>query len=472
MRQHWLLVMASVAFLLAAAAGNAHAQTYTVLYNFGSNGGGPNSPTDSGIIAQGRDGNLYSTAPDTWSGGLGTAFKITPAGVLTVLHSFNGTDGQGTQSGLTLDIDGNYYGTTVSGGLYSSGTIFKMTAKGDITTLYNNFGAWGTAPPIRAIDGNFYGRTVTGDSMGTVYRLTPSGEFRAITLCPGSSYGYGPPHGNGPLLQAANGYLYGTTFWGCKTDHGLIISNPISHGKPSVLYDFANGPGIHPVGPLIQGSDGNFYGATIQGGYGYGDIFTITPNGVLTELYEFSASDGELPAAGLVQATDGNLYGTTWAGGATGGGVLFRIAPDGTFTVLHNFDCTTGCQPMVTLLQHTNGKLYGDTASGGSVGGGTFFSFDLGLGPFVTFLPAAGEVGSTVQFLGQGFTGTTAVSFNGTAAPFKVISDTFLKAIVPGGAVTGFVTVTTPQGTLTSNKQFQVRTQGAEDSAADFTVTE
>ena len=71
-------------------------------------------------------------------------------------------------------------------------------------------------------------------------------------------------------------------------------------------------------------------------------------------------------------------------------------------------------------------------------------------------LPTSGKVGKTVGILGQGFKGTTAVSFNGTAADFKVVSSSYLTATVPDGATTGFVTVTTPGGPLTSNKKFRV----------------
>jgi hypothetical protein len=80
----------------------------------------------------------------------------------------------------------------------------------------------------------------------------------------------------------------------------------------------------------------------------------------------------------------------------------------------------------------------------------------MGLPPFVSLAPPAGKVGRRIEFLGQGFTGTTAVSFNGVAANFKVVSDTFLTAHVPSGATTGFVTVTTPGGTLKSNREFRV----------------
>ena len=109
-------------------------------------------------------------------------------------------------------------------------------------------------------------------------------------------------------------------------------------------------------------------------------------------------------------------------------------------------------------IQHTNGILYGDTSLGGDINNtGVFYSLNLGLKPFVSLLPASGKVGATVEILGQGFTGTTAVSFNGAAAAkFTVVSNTFMTAVVPTGAATGLVTVTGPSGTLQSNKNFRV----------------
>jgi hypothetical protein len=183
-------------------------------------------------------------------------------------------------------------------------------------------------------------------------------------------------------------------------------------------------------------------------------------------------TDGGGPVAGLVQATDGNFYGVNASGGSKSNcngapcGTFFKITPTGTYSVLYNFDGTTGADPTVTPFQHTNGFIYGDTEAGGTgnvgnciVGAcGVFYSLDIGIGPFVTFVAplSSGKAGKNVQILGQGFTGTTTVSFNGTSANFAVKSDTYLTATVPTGATTGFVTVTTPGGTLTSNKQFHV----------------
>jgi len=117
---------------------------------------------------------------------------------------------------------------------------------------------------------------------------------------------------------------------------------------------------------------------------------------------------------------------------------------------------------MAAPIQGTNGIFYGTTASGGNSlppcegRCGTIYSLDVGLGPFVTFVQPFGKIGETGGVLGQGFTGTTSVMLNGVSANFAVVSDTFIKATVPEGATTGYVTVTTPGGKLTSNVPFHV----------------
>ena len=191
------------------------------------------------------------------------------------------------------------------------------------------------------------------------------------------------------------------------------------------------------------------------GGTASGTVFKITSKGKLTVLHSFSSSDGANPFGGLVQAASGNLYGAAYVGGTLSYGVIYRISPNGQFSDLYNFDYLTGAYPEVTLLQHTTGTLYGDTFTGG-LGAGSFYSLRAGLGAFVAPVPSSGKVGKAIGVLGQGFTGTTAVSFNGTAATFSVSSATFLTATVPDGATTGPLTVTTPTGTLSSKQNFRV----------------
>jgi uncharacterized repeat protein (TIGR03803 family) len=391
---------------------------------------------------------------------------ITPSGSLTVLYSFSpGASGVYPYSGLVLGTDGNFYGATEIEG-NNNGTIFKITPNGQFGVLYTFMGGSDGgdpyAPPIQANDGNFYGTTSgqysSQSPYGTVYKLTPAGQFTPL-------YQFDQMHGASPyapLIQGSDGNFYGVTSAGGNLNLGVVFKITPS-GKLAVLYNFDVTHGSQPFGPLVQGNDGNFYGTTFNGGTnGSGVIFQLKPNGRLKVIHNFEGTGGGFyPCTGLIQASDGNFYGTTHNGGPVDAGTIYRITPQGQYTVLHRFDGTDGKFPMVTLTQNTNGILYGDTRQGGTVSTcngncGTFYSLDMGLPPFVSLAPPAGRVGRKIEFLGKGFTGTTAVSFNGAAANFDVVSDTFLTAVVPSGATTGFVTVTTPSGTLQSNRAFRV----------------
>jgi len=176
-----MLMLPTLAILAAATI--AHAQTFSVLYNFGANAGDPTNPSFSGIIAQGRDGNLYSTAPAGGANSYGAMFKITPGGKQSVSHSFG--VGSTTYSGLTLGTDGNYYGASYYGGTSGYGTVFKITPSGSLTTLYSftnsGDGAYPNAPPIEGTGGNFYGTTTEANvGVGTLYRITRSGTFTTL----------------------------------------------------------------------------------------------------------------------------------------------------------------------------------------------------------------------------------------------------------------------------------------------------
>ncbi len=190
-------------------------------------------------------------------------------------------------------------------------------------------------------------------------------------------------------------------------------------------------------------------------------MFKLTPQGALTVLHNFPdpnyPDDGYYSYAGLIQATDGYFYGATTTDVGMGYGIIFRITPAGSYSIPHSFDWTHGANPSSAPMQYTNGQLYGLTGDGGASTNGVVYRLDMSLGSFVSLVSTVGKVGRPIEILGQGFTGTTAVSFNGTPAAFTVVRDTYLTVSVPEGATTGFVTVTTPSGTLTSNKIFRVK---------------
>jgi uncharacterized repeat protein (TIGR03803 family) len=449
----------------------ASAQTFTTLHQFdGTDGAQP-----FGGLVQATNGSLYGTTEFLGADNGGTVFKITPSGTLTTLHNFeNGTDGGNPNAALIQAVDKKLYGTTIHGGSEGLGTVFKITPSGTLTVLHafdNTGGFYPYAGLVQATDGSFYGTTANGgnsacdEGCGTVFTMSSTGTLTTLHSFD-STDGASPL---GTLIQAAGGNFYGTTSF--DGGEGTVFKITPS-GTLTTLHGFAFTDGAFPEAGLIQATDGNFYGTTSQGGsstacsFGCGTVFKITPGGTLTTLHNFDNTDGALPSAVLIQATDGNFYGTTSEGGnstacSIGGtpgpcGTVFKITPSGTLTTLHSFDNTDGSFPNAGLIQDTNGRFYGTTVSGGSNGDGTVFSLSVGLAPFVETEPTSGAVGTAVEVLGTNLTGTASVEFNGKTAMFTVVSSSEITTVVPNCATTGKLEVTTPAGTLTSNIAFRV----------------
>jgi uncharacterized repeat protein (TIGR03803 family) len=412
-------------------------------------------------LVQGRDGRLYGSATGLTDGSI---FGLTTAGVFTELFVFDGSDGANPDAGLTLAVDGNFYGTSFTGGSAEYGVLFKITPSGTYTALHEFEGSADgelpSAPPVQASDGNLYGTTRGNFGVAaTVYKYNLASEtFTTI-------YQFDNAHGQeiiGALVQGADGNLYGTAQGGGAYDCGTIFKMNTS-GMILYYYSFpcATG-GALPSAPVVQASDGNFYGTTFEGGNGQGQgngtVFRMSQKGTVSILYSFKGGrDGASPNAGFVQATDGKLYGATAVGGTFGFGTLFRITTAGAYELLYSFPQNVGKGPEYGLTQHTNGLFYGTAEGGGTENYGAVYDLNMGLGPFVAFVIPTGAVGKSAQILGQGLTGTSSVTFNGVAATsFKVLTDTYITAVVPSGATTGPVVVTTPGGALKSNKNFRI----------------
>jgi uncharacterized repeat protein (TIGR03803 family) len=467
-RSKTLLSMIAATLLFAATM--ASSQTYTKLHTWPEDTRNDTGIGLAGIMTQGEDGNIYGGIGDDNSNAAGSAFQMTTAGNFTRIYAFcslNGcADGSGPWGGLTLGKDGNLYGTTTGGGTHGAGTLFKLTPLGTLTTLWNfDNGADAGAPwypPLQGLDGNFYAvsNTIFAGDFGAFIKVTPTATEKVLV-------DFNFTNGNDPNLptQGTDGNFYGTAVSGGSKGLGVLYKIT-SSGSIKVLHNFVGFPtdGTNPIGQLVQGADGAFYGVTYLGGANnLGTVFKVTLTGTYTLLHSFAgfaSNDGTHPRAGLIAGSDGKLYGTTWQGGKNNNGEMYQITPTGQVTTLYSLcaNCADGFSPVQPLMQHTNGKFYGNT-SGNSLGGSFFFSLDTGLAPFVKLVNWAGKVGTSVVILGQGFTGTTKVSFDGVPATFNNVSDTFMTATVPAGALTGTVTVATFTSTLKSNRAFLVTPQ-------------
>ncbi len=446
----------TTAFLLSVAS-VLPAQTVSTIVNFnGANGANPYFTT----FVQGRDGRLYGTTYGGGANDLGAVIKINLSdNNSVVLHSFSGADGSYPGAGLTLATNGNYYGTTVMGGSNNLGVVYSITPSGALTVLHNfaggSDGEYPYGPPIQAIDGNFYGATSgTPDSSNeaTIYKLTSTGAYSVIYSFSQSTTGVGV-YG---LVQGSDGNLYAAANGGGAYNAGTIVKVTTAGLLKEThtfnpAWDGGHGP-FYPVAIPMVASNGILYGTTQDGGvYGQGTIYDINSIFGLDDFYSFGdgTTDGRNPNAGLAQGNDGNLYGVSytfpeiysWNLGNSTYGVLASLS-EGQF--------------IATPMQDTNGIFYGVSQIDGTHNEGYVYSFNNGLSPFVAFVKPRGAVGASVEILGQGFTGSTSVTFNAVPATFSVVSDTYMTATVPAGATTGPVVVATPAATLTSNKNFTV----------------
>jgi len=452
-------------FCLAMAGVSAASDTFTSLASFNKTNG--NEPNHTALI-QATDGNLYGVTSYGGANGSGAVFRISPSGTLSPVYSFcslaSCADGENPYTSLIQGSNGDLYGTTYSGGASNNGTLFKITTSGTLTTLYNFCSlascADGSGPEGQlAVDGagNIYGTAYSGgaSNFGTVFKFSTKGVLTTLHSFSGAD-GENPEGG----LTAASGVFYGTAQYGGAKGDGTVFKITTA-GVETTLHSFTGSDGLNPKGWLVDVA-GTFYGTTPYGGANNeGSVFKMTAAGAVTTLYSFcslaSCADGASVTAGLMQATDGNLYGVTDIGGANNDGTVYELTLKGALTTLHSFDNTDGYGPQGTVLQDTNGDFYGFTEFGGSSGDGTVFSIATGLKAFVMLESTSGTHGSKVGILGDGFSSSSVVKFNGVAATTVTLTEAgLLTATVPVGATDGYVTVTTGATTLTSTQKYTV----------------
>jgi uncharacterized repeat protein (TIGR03803 family) len=363
------------AWLGLAAIGFAGSRTsgvvFTELYSF------PSTYTTRSGLVQASDGNFYGTTYYGGDHGLGSVFRLTPAGILTTLVSFNNTNGANPQAELIQAADGNLYGVTDGGGtndiaLGGDGTIFRISTNGTLQSLFS-FNSTNGSVPIDALiqgrDGSLYGTTAYGGTnggYGTIFKITTAGVLTSLSSL-NSSNGYPA----GALVQGTDGNFYGVT--GSGTNGYGSIYRVAGNGVVNTLFSFNNTNGAYPHGPLAKGADGNLYGETGYGGTndladggGGGTLFRLSTNGVLTTLVEFNLTNGALPLGGLALGADGNFYGST-AGGTNNEGSYFKLTPNGNLTTLFWYDAsTTNGTPQGILARGSDNNFYGTSPFAGA----------------------------------------------------------------------------------------------------------
>jgi uncharacterized repeat protein (TIGR03803 family) len=482
------------------------ANGYGYVYQFIPNGTGPGTFFDihdfcgqancsDGAITtarpiEGRDGNYYLVTiaggnPNCTNviaaNGCGTVFQLiytAQQGVQwkgNVLYAFSPDNNLVNPSGvLTLGNNGNFYGTA-QGATYNQqtfpicppncGAVYEISTAGKLTVLHTfqgqdyDDGATPTHGVILGTDGSFYGTTAQGGKygLGFVYKLTPDSELTMLPKSPLSPFDY--------------------SFTTTDAEYGLPRA-------------------------LAQGSDGNIYGDardcsqngqdSCQYYLGYGGIFEITPEGMFGPwVVEFDGTNGQNPDS-KVSDTSGVIYGVTGLGGKYNNGVMYSIT-------LNDVEQPQFCRPQV-LAGQVNSTAIGILGQGFSSSskvyfGGvpaaitsvtpTYITATIPTGartglvtvttgsttlsslqtfyvlPNITgFSPPSGPVGTSVTITGTGWTQTLAesmrVTFGSVNAKFTVNSDTQVTAIVPKGAVTAPIYITTSGGTAVSATDFTV----------------
>jgi uncharacterized repeat protein (TIGR03803 family) len=248
----------------------------------------------AGVIADAA-GNLYGT---THIGGGttndGAVFEVA-AGThaLSTLATFNGTNGANPHSSLMADAAGNLYGTTNTGGAGGGGAVFEVAAGTHVLSVLASFnysnGAYPEAGLIADAAGNLYGTTSAGgaNGHGTVFKVA-TGTHALSTLVNFNGINGSSPRGD--LIADAAGNLFGTTYeGGVNTNAGTVFEVSAGTNALTTLATFGDGNGLAPAGGLIADAAGNLYGTTQLGAQSLGTVFELTDTGFVTSAPEPAA---------------------------------------------------------------------------------------------------------------------------------------------------------------------------------------
>jgi uncharacterized repeat protein (TIGR03803 family) len=378
------LLLCFLSLLIISATQPAHAQTYSVLYNFTDKGSAGGDPYGGPILDQ--QGNLYGTTYLGGSYGSGSIYELSPSGsswTYQTLYSLKGvTDGAGPGYGsVAFGPDHMLYATTEGGGYFGTAVaICDCPQKEYVVHRFGN-GTDGGEPMngvVFAPSGNFYGTTLVGgnNGNGAVFEIKSSGNTWIETSIYKFAGGADAINPVATVSIDAHGNLYGTAPAGGAYSNGAVyeLSHSATGWNETVLYSFQGlSDGANPVGGVIVDPSGNLYGTTFDGGdNGGGVVYELSPNGAgwnFTVIYSLTGGYSG-PYNKLTRDLNGNLYGTTTTSGASSLGTVFKLSPANgswTFTDLYDFPGgNDGGFPYGALAVDANGNIFGTATIWGS----------------------------------------------------------------------------------------------------------
>ncbi len=336
-----------------------------------------------GPLTLASDGRFYGAA--TYGGALhfGTVFAMDKRGNVEVLHSFDANvDGQYPATKLLAASDGYLYGTVRYGGVSACGSLFRVSPVTGVYEVMHPFAVLGRRTEgcnpggamVQGPDGWIYGTTESGgkSDAGTVYKWNPAnGKFKTLRNFAG--WGTGDGYEPASLALSPSGQLYGVTSRGGPFDVGTIYSLNPDGTDYRVVFSFTyetDTMGAGPYGQLLLAKDGNFYGATGSGGLCCGTIFRLAPDGTVSLVYtfEFFGDIGWHVSGDLALGPDGLMYGATGGSGIEGGGTVFSMSTAGEAHVLHAFSYSGTPNAPRTGLTLAGSYMYGSASRGFSEG--------------------------------------------------------------------------------------------------------
>jgi uncharacterized repeat protein (TIGR03803 family) len=410
--------------------------------------------------------NAKAQGPELWGmtylGGdynAGTIFKTDIDGnnqsVEHSLYKYEGMDPYYTH--LCEASNGKLYGMTNEGGTNNDGVLFEYDPVINTYTKILDFDGPnnGGSPQgglMQADNGKLYGMTRVGgtNNDGVLFEYDPATNTYTKKLdFDGPNNGKSP---NGSLMQAANGKLYGMTYFGGTLNVGCIFEYDLTTNTCTKKLDFNYANGNKPSGSLIQADNGKLYGMTSRGGTNdKGVIFEydLTTNTYTNKLDFNVSNNGKQPKGSLMQAANGKLYGMTPYGGTYDYGVLFEYDPTtATYTKKLDFDnANNGKQPMRSLMQAANGKLYSTASGGGANSNGVLFEYDPTTNTYTKKFDfdnanngGSGPSGSLIQTANGNFYGLTrggGTNSEGVLYEYALATNTYTKKLDFEGAKDG-----------------------------------